>query len=78
MPITLKEQLNVIDDKAVVKIKLKNADLMEQQLQNIKLKKYPNLENQIVQNIDSNIVFIDDNPIKCFDITIDYELKFGE
>jgi len=78
MSVTLKEQLDIIDDKALVKIKLKNADLMEQQLEKIKLDRYPKLENQIVKNIDCDIRFYDDEAIKYFEITIDYELKFGD
>lgn len=75
--VILKDFLKTLDDQAVVKIKLKNADLIESQVCDLKLNQYKKLESQVVINIDCDLMKLDKDIIKYFILTLDYELKFG-
>lgn len=76
--VILKDFVKIIDQKSVIKIKLKNAELFEIQVCDMDFKKFPKLENQEI--IDLNFDYIslqDDVYVERYIATLDYELKFG-
>jgi hypothetical protein len=76
--VILKDFVKIIDQKSVIKIKLKNAELFEIQVCDMDLKKYPKLENQEIINLDFDYMPLqDDVYVERYIATLDYELKFG-
>lgn len=76
--IVLKDLINVLNENDLIKIKLKNADLIQQQVKDLKLNQYPRLEIQEVIHIDTDKRFMDDEAVNFILVTLNYELSFGD